>query len=41
MMKAASEILDKMFEETEVDKELRSYLEGIDNEITTILQILI
>lgn len=41
MMKATSELLDKMFDETAVDEELRSYLEGIDNEITTILPTLI
>ena len=39
-MKATSYLLDKMFDEIEVDEELRSYLEGIDNEITTILPTL-
>lgn len=41
MMKATSDLLDKMFEQTDVDEELRSYLEGIDNEITTILPTLL
>ncbi|MBD5266399.1 MAG: hypothetical protein HDS44_05485 [Bacteroides sp.] len=41
IMNASSNLLAKMFDETEVDEELRSYLEGIDNEITTILPTLI
>ena len=41
IMKATSDLLDKMFDEIEVDEELRSYLEGIGNEITTILPTLI
>lgn len=41
MMNTASDLLDKMFDDTEAHEELRSYLEGIDSEITNILPTLI
>ena len=40
MLDAASELLDRMFDDPESDAELRSYLEGIDGEISNILPIL-
>lgn len=41
MMNAASDLLDKMFDMPDVDEELRSYIEGIDGEITNILPMLL
>ena len=40
MLVAASELLERMFDDPEADVELRSYLEGIDGEISNILPIL-
>ena len=40
MLDAASELLERMFDDPEADAELRSYLEGIDGEISNILPIL-
>lgn len=40
MLDAASDILERMFEEPEANTELRSYIEGIDGEISNILPIL-
>lgn len=40
MLVAASELLDRMFDDPETDAELRSYLEGIDGEISNVLPIL-
>lgn len=40
MLDAASELLERMFDGTETDAELRSYLEGIDGEISNVLLIL-
>ena len=40
MLDAASDILERMFEDPEANTELRSYIEGIDGEISNILPIL-
>lgn len=40
MLDAASDILERMFDDPEADAELRSYLEGINGEISNILPIL-
>ena len=40
MLDAASDILERMFDDPEADTELRSYLEGIDGEISNIIPIL-
>ena len=40
MLEATSELLERMFDDPEADAELRSYLEGIDGEISNILPIL-
>lgn len=41
MINTVSDLLNKMFDDAEADEELRSYLEGIDSEITNILPTLI
>ena len=41
MMNATNDLLYGMFDEPNVDEELRSFLEGIDSEITSILPMLI
>ena len=40
MLDAASTLLERMFDDPEADAELRSYLEGIDGEISNVLPIL-
>ncbi|MDE6649617.1 MAG: hypothetical protein K2K45_06785 [Muribaculaceae bacterium] len=40
MLDTASDLLDKMFDDANADEELRSYLEGIDYEVTNILPLL-
>ncbi|MDE6649518.1 MAG: hypothetical protein K2K45_06285 [Muribaculaceae bacterium] len=40
MLNTASSLLDKMFDDANADEELRSYLEGIDYEVTNILPLL-
>ena len=40
MMKAASDILEQMFDDPEADSQLQEYLEAIDSELTNILPIL-
>ena len=40
MLDAASELLERLFDDPEADAELRSYLEGIDGEISNVLPIL-
>lgn len=41
MINTVSDLLNKMFDDAEADEELRSYLEGIDSEITNILPTLL
>lgn len=40
MMKAASDILEQMFDDSEADSQLQEYLEAIDSELTNILPML-
>ena len=40
MLDTASDILERMFDDPEADAELRSYIEGIDGEISNVLPIL-
>lgn len=40
MMKAASDILEQMFDDPEADSQLQEYLEAIDSELTNILPML-
>ena len=40
MLNTASDILNKMFDNANDDEELRSYLKGIDYDVTNMLPLL-
>ena len=40
MLNTASDMLNKMLDDANADEELRSYLEGIDYEVTNMLPLL-